>query len=465
MERAGTGGGERTAAQAAQLIRAYAREAVSPAILLPTITKQVVEDSVVGFVEVSGARVYAGLPVSREDAPGARLTALQLQSPRPNGRHELRTSLPIVIFGRELRDGEPLPPDAYVVGEQPWWDLPAWPETVLASRSLRAQIRRAHNKGVLVRECTPLELAAGTELRRCVENLIRAWLRARHLPPLGFVASVDPFFLLSERRVFLAELENSVVGALFSIPLAARQAWLLDHVVRARTAPNGTAEALVDTALRRFAADGARTATLGLCPLAGRVPRMLSLFLRGSRGLFDFHGLYAFKAKLKPQRWQRVVLQHPNQTALLGTLRALRAFAGGSLLLFGLRTALRGPPPFLRMIAFLLVPWTVALSLPGAERYFPSGEIRWAWVGFDLGVAIGLFWLALRISRRYSKRWLHRTLALLITADAVITSVQAISWNAKHARGWGDVLLISVACLAPWLATVTLWSALRFRES
>jgi phosphatidylglycerol lysyltransferase len=432
-------------------LREYGREAVTPTARLPSIAKQLAGDCVVAFVDLSGTRVVAGSPVGPD---------------REKARRELFAgSRRVVVFGRELEEGLPVPDRAYVVGELPWWELSRWPETVRSSRSLRSQIRRARHKGVQARACGPEELVLGTELRNAIEALTGAWLRGRHLPPLGFLATVDPFALLNDRCVFVAELGKRVVGAVFAIPIGNSGAWLLDHVVRDRSAPNGTAELLVDAALTALGREGATRATLGLCPLAGRVPRLLVWVLRLSRGLFDFRGLYAFKAKLKPQSWQRVLLEHPKQSALLATLRALRAFAGGSLIVFGLRAALRGPPPLLRLVALLLLPWTLALAHPAAERFFPSPVVRGAWIVFDLWVMLALLWLAQRVSRRHRKRWLHVTLAILISLDALLTGFEALSWNVERAVGFADALWISCACVAPAGVAVMLWSALRFRDA
>jgi phosphatidylglycerol lysyltransferase len=442
--------------EAAALVHAEGREAVSPTILLPCMRRAVTRNGgVAGFVDVAGARVFAGSPVAPPGAGAER-------SYPASGR--------IVVFGRELEDSEAVPAGAYVVGEQPWWELAAWQETVRVSRSLRAQIRRAANKGVWAREPSPSELTEGSRLRATIDGLLCRWMRSRHLEPLSFVAAVDPFFCISRRRCFVAEAfaaegEAELLGVLFAVPIGSSGSWLLDHIVRTRGAPNGTAELLVDAALRALAAAGAQRATLGLCPLAGRVPWPLALVFRASRGLFDFRGLYAFKAKLKPQRWQRVLLEHPGQTGFWATVRALRAFAGGSLVLFGIRSGLRGPPPLLRLVAVLLVPWSCALAQPAARRFFPENWMPWSWVAFDLAVSAGLLWLARRISRSHHRRWLHYLLAVAISVDAVLTLTQALLWNASRVRSLADGVIIVVACLAPWSVATVLWSALRFRQS
>ena len=437
---------------AREIIRLYGREAVSPALLLPTIRTELIDGAAVGFVDVQGARVFAGSPIA---PPGIRKPSLE----------SLRTKAKQVIaFGRELEQQDPLPPQAYVVGEQPWWALAQWPDTVRSTRSLRAQLSRATNKGVHVRAVAQGDLSPGSALRDAIEVLHHRWLRTRHMPPLSFVATVAPLFRLDQRRIFVAELDDQLVGYLVASPLGPGRSWLFDHIIRSRTAPNGTAELLVDFAMRALHEQGALAVTLGLCPLAGRVGWPLRTILHLSRGLFDFRGLQAFKTKLRPQYWQRVLVEHPGQTALLATLRTLRAFAGGSLLRFGLGALLRAPPPFLRGVALLLLPWMCALASPSAARFFPRSWLPRVWIPFDLALSLALFWLASRISRRSSKRWLHLLLATLVSVDAVITIAQAVTWNINRLRNLTDAIWVGTACLAPATVAAILWSSLQFRE-
>ena len=243
-----------------------------------------------------------------------------------------------VQLGRELEEGAPVPAGAYVVGELPWWELPRWEDTLARTPRLRAQLRRAVRHGVRVRELPASALAPGTAVRAQVEALVGEWLGARRMPPLHFAAEVAPFVDLVQRRVFVAEQQGQPCAALFALPQPSAGAWVLDHLVRRAGAPNGTSELLVDAAFRTARADGACRATLGLCALSGRVPWPLRWARRLFRPLYDFEGLHAFRARLHPHAWRRVLVEHPGQHALVGTLRALRAFAGGSLAHFAWET-------------------------------------------------------------------------------------------------------------------------------
>jgi phosphatidylglycerol lysyltransferase len=98
----------------------------------------------------------------------------------------------------------------------------------------------------------------------------------------------------------------------------ARRGWLIEQFVRSPDAPNGTVELLIDTAVRRLAAEGAGYVTLGLAPLADRAhadppgtpPLWLRLLLGWMRAhgrrFYDFRGLESFKAKFSPMRWEPV---------------------------------------------------------------------------------------------------------------------------------------------------------------
>ena len=92
-----------------------------------------------------------------------------------------------------------------------------------------------------------------------------------------------------------------------------------------------------------------------------------------SLGIYDFDGLRAFKAKLRPQGWVPIYLSYPTgQGALRSIYDVLAAFARGGLLRFGLRTVLRAPSIIVRLLALLLIPWTLLLALSDATHWFPS---------------------------------------------------------------------------------------------
>lgn len=343
------------------------------------------------------------------------------------------------------------------LGEQPVWDPTEWESTVAVSRSLRSQLRRAEHKGVSVRRVVPNEVAPGTPLRAALDALVVRWKASRAMAEMGYLVQLEPFVLAEERMIFVAERDGSPVAFLSMAPVYARAGWLFEDLLRESTAPNGTSELLVDAGMRALAASGCRWATLGLAPLAGDVQPLLVRIRSIARPLFNFNGLYAFKAKLKPARWESVWLTYPaSRSAYRALLDALVAFAGGSLLGFGLRTLWRGPKPVLAAMAALLVPWTVVLLLLPTDRWYPAPWMQWGWAGFDAALCV----LIGALAYKWRPAW-GVVAAVAVTADVLLTGVQAVVWYLPRVQSAWDVLWTAVACCAPALASVVLWGTVR----
>jgi phosphatidylglycerol lysyltransferase len=227
----------------------------------------------------------------------------------------------------------------------------------------------------------------------------------------------------------------------------------VEHTLRVPSAPNGTVELLIDHAMRVFADREVPYVTLGLAPLAGPVGRGLRTVGKMTRRLYSFEGLRAFKAKLLPQRWDPIYIGIPEGTSpTRAVYDVLVAFAPGGPVRFGLRTILRIPDLFLRVLASLLVPWTLALALVDSEHWFPQPWIQWAWVLFDCGLIVLLFALIHRW-----RKGLATLLATLVSLDAVLTLVEALQWNLPNARGGLDYAVMAIAVGGPVAAATLLW--------
>jgi len=232
----------------------------------------------------------------------------------------------------------------------------------------------------------------GQAARESIDDLTERWLASHPMAPMGFLVQVHTHTFLEERRCFVAEREGQLVGFLGVIPVYARGGWFFEDFLGDPAAPNGTTELLIDAGMRAAAEGGIRYVTLGLVPLAGDVSPSLREFRRWTSQLYDFAGLRAFKAKFKPRSWDPIYLTHPpGVSSTRAILDTLTAFSRGGLLGFGVQTLLRGPSIVLRVLALLLVPWTLLLALPVSRPWFPSEAVRWGWVTFDVVVAIALY--------------------------------------------------------------------------
>jgi phosphatidylglycerol lysyltransferase len=316
------------------------------------------DDAFVAYVDTGGAWVAGGPPI----APPERLLEVThdfIAAARAAGR---RAS----FFACEQRFVDAVGGPSLRIGEQPVWDPREW-DAVLAdagASSLRYQLRRAGKKGVIVREVTAAEIAdPASPVHRAVESLAAAWMAGRGMAPMRFLVQLEPLTFAEERVLFVATRGDEIVGFLSAVPVYARRRLFVEDLLRAPHAPNGTIELLVDAAMRAAHARDDAGVTLGLAPLAGDVAPLLRLARSVSSPLYDFRGLHAFKSRLRPRTWEPVYLCAPGSSTMVALHDGLAAFAGGSLVRFGVATLVRRP-------------WLVAAGLVAATL-----------------LALALFWL------------------------------------------------------------------------
>lgn len=202
------------------------------------------------------------------------------------------------------------------LGEQPDLHPARLRDTFSQSRSLRYQLRRAHNKGVRVRDFAPDDRARFAVLHQ-------RWLSTRRFPPLGFLLAFDADVAVRERIVLLAEQEGHLVGALCALPVPRREGFFIEHVFLDPEAPNGTSEQLLIEASLRFTAAGASWFTLGLVPFSGSVPRWLRVAGTLLRPVYRADTLRAFRERLRPDSWSPVFVGYQEERHVAFVCRAL----------------------------------------------------------------------------------------------------------------------------------------------
>lgn len=238
-----------------------------------------------------------------------------------------------------------------LLGAQPVWQPSEWQDIIAKHKSLRAQLNRARNKNVRVTEWSAEKARDNPLLIDC----LRKWLDSKGLPPLAFMVEPNTLSRLFDRRIFVAELDAEVIGFVMLSPVAQRNGWLFEQFVHKPGSPNGTVELMIDTAMRSLEKDGYDYATLGLSPLSTRAdvaPFRNPLWLRvligwmrlhGKR-FYNFDGLDAFKAKLRPKTWEPVFALSNEPRLSLRTIYAIAAAFSenkpGRLVLGGLGRAL-----------------------------------------------------------------------------------------------------------------------------
>lgn len=285
----------------------------------------------VGFVRAFDYLVVAGAPVcAKEDLP-AVLDEWKAFS---------RTGRGTVFFGAEGRLFDTLSKvqgfTAIAMGGQPLWTPVSFRNAFEKHPSLRAQLTRAIHKGVVVSEQRLMSEATVDQLR----GLLMRWLGTRGLPTLHFLVEPNTLSEQRDRRFFIAEVNDQIVGLVTLCPIPTRNGWLTEQFVRDPNAPNGTIELLLYHAASRLADDPIfqdGLFTMGMVPLARRAetggfgdppPFWFNLLKRWSRAhgrrFYNFGGLEAFKDKFQPDSWEPI-WAISNQPQL--SYQALRAVA------------------------------------------------------------------------------------------------------------------------------------------
>jgi phosphatidylglycerol lysyltransferase len=291
-------------------------------------------DAVAGVVPTRSLWVVAGAPV----AAGPRLAEVAGRLEADAAAAGARVCY--VAAQERLERIHRRPGSALVhLGAEPCWDPADWGRILSGAPSLRAQVARARNKRVEVAE------ESWTAPDPALEAILREWLDAKGLPPLGFLTTPWLLGRLGDRRLFVARRTGIAVAFAVLSPVPGREGWLVEQIARRPSTPNGVGEQLVDAAFRQIAAEGSRFASLGVVPLSRRAsgPDAAPWWLRGAfawgrahgRRFYNFDGLDRFKAKLRPREWQPVyaIFNAPAPTLPL-LWGMLEAVVGGSPLRF-----------------------------------------------------------------------------------------------------------------------------------
>ena len=166
--------------------------------------------AVVAYTRRQNTMLVAGAPVCGADA----LRTVGAQFERFAGQQGCRVCY--VCAAERLRDLM-ADSDAHatvVIGAQPVWHPQEWPALIASRRSLRAQLARARNKGVMIESIPCSQAINNAEL----DHVREEWLHARGLPPLHFM--VEPRVLRSgggDRVVFAARPFTVLIFAALTV--------------------------------------------------------------------------------------------------------------------------------------------------------------------------------------------------------------------------------------------------------
>jgi phosphatidylglycerol lysyltransferase len=314
---------------ARELVMTHGWNATAYQILNPGIEHWFTSDgtAVVGYVRRGDYVLVAGGPVCALESIRRVITEFE----RFAGR------VCYVCAGLRLAEVLATTHSTVTIGAQPIWDPMRWSAMVQATRSLRAQLNRAKNKGVVMERVEARHASADPEFAK----ILKAWLITRGLPPMHFL--VEPDALLGEmadRVVFRACGPRGTVGFLVASPVVTRHGYLIEQVARLPDAPNGASELMIDGAMRHFAEQGRRYVTLGLVALSrnatGEVKEnplwlrtLMFLARTHANRFYNFEGLERFRTKMKPDSWETIYAISNERKFSFSALYAIgEAFAG-----------------------------------------------------------------------------------------------------------------------------------------
>ena len=416
------------------LLRRYGWNATSFQLIEPEykIWFDEQRDAAVAFIDTGSARVAGGPPLASDEILGDVAQKFVRNSRRKRKR--------VAFFAVEERFLRSMGMHAMEIGVQCRWNPQNWIEQHRGHRSLKEQLRRARAKGVTIDRVPSEKIRAQ---RKEIEHLMSRWLGTRPMPRMSFLVELNPFAFAEERRYYAARVQGKLYGLLVAVPVYARNGWFFRDILRDPDAPNGTAESLVNAAMLDVAQDGATFATLGLIPLGGEAWWQRKV-RRAMCGFYNFEGLKRFKTKLRPEAWDPIYLAWPRGLGILALYDVLNAFAAGSLPTFAVRAVLRGPAPVLFVMGVLAVPWAALLAMMDSEQWFPSRAVQWTWVMFDMAMAA----ILIVLSRRWHRR-LGTVAAIAAATDAVLTTIEAATYNVRRVRNTRDAAIVAIAVAAP----------------
>lgn len=248
----------------------------------------------------------------------------------------------------------------FQVGAEPVFELKKLFIGGLSPLDLVSSAKVWQRKGLRVEWLTKYEKTQSPALRAELLACTKEWKAQFRMRELGFLSQARPLERLEEKQVFLIRYRAKVVAFISAVPLPASKGQKLyfADIVRGEGCRHGMIEFLILEAMRLCAENGIGEVRLGMCPLAqlNRRPTgfqsmehevkqnkfnfkgyALNHRRRGTRGFlmllgnwvfstqsrfYHFKGLYEFRDKLGPTRWDPLFAVFPE----VSISRVLRGF-------------------------------------------------------------------------------------------------------------------------------------------
>ncbi len=180
--------------------------------------------------------------------------------------------------------------------------------------------RSLKKRGAEVISVLPEEIEIyGKELQR----LFKEWKDKKKIS-LSFLNQVDPFFKSEHKRFFILKLRNKITAFMSAVPFfygGEILGYYLNDIIRAKTARSGSSELLIIEGMRILKEEGFLEVRLGMAPLANIKSQdfksmIMRIVFNNFHTGYNFLGLYNFKNKLNPSRWDDLYLASSEKSIL-----------------------------------------------------------------------------------------------------------------------------------------------------
>jgi len=225
------------------------------------------------------------------------------------------------------------------VGEEPLFRLDGYAPRGNRTKKVRSAANQARKTGVTV-ERIPAGSRPTPAVAREMGEVLEQWRASRCIAALSFTLRLAPLDGAEDKVILLARKDGGLDGFVTCIPVAGRNGYTIEDMIRRPTAPNGVSEMLFLAAADECRARGAEFANLGLAPLrnARRQPaghrligHALHFTFRRLNFFYKFKPLEHFKAKFGPTEWEDAFLIYRPGRLVRVSLALFNAFTPGKL--------------------------------------------------------------------------------------------------------------------------------------
>lgn len=274
------------------------------------------EEHFVRYVETPRSRVGANEPLCEKEK---RADALQLFA-----RSSLKRTIAFPVSEGLSKELTKRGFYSTQIGLEPVYDLKSIFGTALDPLVSMNRARKLLGKGVQVYLRRHDELSL--QERKKINELHSQWLAKRKTSELGFLSRSRPFEFGEEKFYFVLKNGGRIDGFLAALPIYPRSSFYASEFVTSAGAPRGSMDLLIVESMREMFRLGAQEFRMGICFLAGKESRMgwLGLLSRVIQWGYDFDGLYRFKSRFRPIRWEKRFLVSNRRLVLQTFLEAAR---------------------------------------------------------------------------------------------------------------------------------------------